>query len=73
MYSVSQIQCTYHLVECTKEHNVERRNKCEEFPCEKMSGMLERSKAYRKRCKEICADEEYDMLKKAFFDKENNL
>ena len=35
--------------------------------------MLERSKAYQKRCKEVCTDAEYDMLEKAFFDKENNL
>lgn len=65
--------CTYHLVECTKEHNVEKCNQCAEFPCGKISSMLERSKAYQKRCKEVCSDAEYKMLSKAFFDKENNL
>lgn len=35
--------------------------------------MLECSKEYQKRCKEVCPDVEYEMLKKAFFDKENNL
>ncbi len=28
---------------------------------------------YQKRCQEVCSDAEYDMLEKAFFDKENNL
>ena len=28
---------------------------------------------YQKRCQEVCLDAEYDMLEKAFFDKENNL
>ena len=65
--------CTYHLVECTKEHNVVKCNQCAEFPCERISNMLERSKEYQKRCKEVCSDVEYDMLEKAFFDKESNL
>jgi len=60
-------------VECTKEHHVEKCNQCKEFPCGKINDMLERSQAYRKRCKEVCSDEEYDKLEKAFFDKENNL
>ncbi len=69
----SHKQCTYHLVECTKEHNVDKCNQCVEFPCEKIDRMLERSKEYQKRCKVVCSDAEYDMLEKAFFDKENNL
>lgn len=35
--------------------------------------MLERSKKYQKKCKEVCFEEEYMALEKAFFDKENNL
>lgn len=69
----SHKQCTYHLVECTKEHNVDKCNQCVEFPCEKIDHMLERSKEYQKRCKVVCSDAEYDMLEKAFFNKENNL
>lgn len=69
----SHKQCTYHLVECTKEHNVDKCNQCAEFPCGKISSMLERSKEYQKRCKDVCTDAEYDMLEKAFFNKENNL
>ena len=57
----------------TKEHNVDKCNQCAEFPCEKISSMLERSKEYQKRCNEVCTDAEYEMLEKAFFDKENNL
>ncbi len=66
-------ECTYRLVECTKEHNVEKCNQCADFPCEKIDDMLKRSEAYQKKCKEVCSDEEYDKLEKAFFDKVNNL
>ena len=43
------------------------------FPCAKINDMLERSRGYQQHCKEVCTKEEYVMLKKAFFDKENNL
>lgn len=58
-------------IQCTKEHNVDKCDQCAEFPCEKISSMLERSKEYQKCCKEVCSDVEYEMLEKAFFDKEN--
>lgn len=69
----SHKECTYQLVECTKLHNVEKCNQCKLFPCNKISDMLKRSREYQKKCKEICSAEEYAMLEKAFFDKENNL
>ncbi|MCD7857053.1 MAG: DUF3795 domain-containing protein [Clostridiales bacterium] len=69
----SRKQCTYQLVDCTEAHKVEKCNQCAEFPCEKIHRMLVRSAAYQKRCKEVCSGPEYDMLEKAFFDKENNL
>lgn len=69
----SHKECTYHLVECVKEHNVEKCGQCAEFPCRKISDMLERSKAYEIKCREVCSEEELEMLTKAFFNKENNL
>ena len=66
-------QCTYQLVDCIKEHGVDKCNQCTEFPCNKINDMLKRSEEYRKKCKNICTDDEYTALKKAFFDKENNL
>ena len=69
----SHKQCTYQLVECTKQHRVKKCNQCREFPCTKIRDMLERSAEYKSRCKEVCSEEEYRVLEKAFFDKENNL
>lgn len=65
--------CTYGLVDCTKKHNVEKCNQCKEFPCDKIMDMLGHSKEYQRKCKEVCSEEEYIALEKAFFDKENNL
>ena len=69
----SHKQCTYQLVACTKEHNVDKCNQCSKFPCDKIRDMLKRSADYQQRCMEVCSEEEYIMLKNAFFDKENNL
>lgn len=65
--------CTYGLVACTEKHGVEKCNQYKEFPCEKIMEMLNRSKKYQKKCKEVCSEEEYMALEKAFFDKEDNL
>lgn len=70
---LSHKKCTYELEECTKNHNVEKCNQCDNFPCDKINVMLSRSKEYKNICKEICSSEEYQMLEKAFFEKEENL
>lgn len=43
--------CTYGLVDCTEKHEVEKCNQCNEFPCDKITDMLERSKNYQKSVK----------------------
>lgn len=62
----SHKQCTYNLVECIKEHNVEKCSQCSEFPCLKISDMLKRSEEYQKKCMEVCTAQEYNSLAKAF-------
>lgn len=69
----SHKNCTYHLVECTLAHNVEKCSNCLQFPCERIDELLSRSAAYQKRCAEVCSAEEYSVLEKAFFHKEENL
>lgn len=69
----SHKRCTYQLVECVREHQTEKCNQCHEFPCEKIDNMLRRSSEYKKIVKTICSPEEYSMLEKAFFNKEENL
>lgn len=69
----SDKQCTYHLVECTKKHGVAKCNQCQQFPCSKIKDMLQRSAQYEKKCRKVCTPEEYQMLRTAFFNKEENL
>lgn len=69
----SHKQCTYQLVECIKENNVEKCNQCSKFLCDKIANMLERSAKYKAKCKDVCSEEEYRMLEASFFNKEENL
>ncbi len=69
----SHKNCTYGLVECIRRHGVEKCNQCSEFPCGKINAMLERSAASQQKCREVCTAQEYAMLEKAFFNKEDNL
>lgn len=69
----SHKQCTYQLVECTKNHQVSKCNQCAKFPCGKIEDMLRRSAEYQRRCREVCSEQEYIALEKAFFNKESNL
>lgn len=69
----SHKQCTYKLVECIQEQNVNKCNQCNQYPCEKIMNMLKHSEEYKEICKAKCTQEEYDILEKAFFNKEINL
>lgn len=69
----SHKSCTYGLVACTRKHSVEKCNQCKEFPCDKITDMLNRSKVYKEQCEKICTTEEYQILKDSFFNKEENL
>ena len=69
----SHKECTYHLVECIKEHNISKCNQCREFPCDKITKMLTKTKTDQEHCKQICSEEEYRKLERAFFKKGENL
>lgn len=69
----SHKQCTYQLVDCIKEHKVEKCNQCPDYPCEKICSMLTRSDIYKAKCLDVCTEEEYRLLESAFFKKEENL
>lgn len=69
----SHKNCTYHLVECIKEHNVQKCSQCSDFPCIKISDMLQKSDKYQKTAKAVCSKDEYMQLEAAFFTKRENL
>ena len=69
----SHKSCGYGLIDCLKERNIQKCNQCDDFPCDKINKMLQKTKEYENRCRELCSDTEFMILKKAFFEKEANL
>ena len=65
--------CRYKVVKCTMEHGVETCGKCPEYPCGNIKECLEVTKSFEPMCKKMCTDEEYEIMRKAFFEKEKNL
>jgi len=61
------------IVNCLNERNLQKCNKCIEFPCEKIYTLIQSNKETALKCKEVCSDSEYEILHKAFFEKEENL
>jgi hypothetical protein len=69
----SRKSCGYGLIDCIKEHDIQKCNQCSEFPCNKINEMLKTTNETRTKCKEVCSESEFKILSKAFFEKEINI
>ena len=65
--------CSFGIIDCLKKHGISKCSQCLEFPCEKISKLLEDSKQTQERCRKECSKAEYLVLHRAFFCKETNL
>ncbi len=69
----SHKECTYGLVGCAQAYGVDKCNQCGGVPCEKLRGMLGKSRKTQETCRRVCTPAEYAVLERAFFHKEENL
>lgn len=65
--------CRYRVIQCTKKQNIEHCGQCLQFPCGNMKECFEVTKSFEPFCRQVCTDEEYASISKAFFEKEKNL
>ena len=63
--------CPHGIIECI--NTVQKCGQCSDLPCDIIDKMLEKTKHNELRCRELCSDAEFMILKKAFFEKEVNL
>lgn len=67
-------KCSFMILPCTKEHEVEQCRECSLFECKKVRDMYRRSYEKREQCRAACeSEEEFQMLVRAFYDKEKNM
>ena len=65
--------CRYKVVECCSGKGIATCAECEDYPCRNMKECFEVTASFEPKCRQVCTEDEYDMLKKAFFEKEKNL
>ncbi|HHT77755.1 MAG TPA: DUF3795 domain-containing protein [Clostridiaceae bacterium] len=65
--------CRYKIVKCVRENNICNCGQCSQYPCENIKNCFEVTQSFEPFCREVCTIDEYNMLKKAFFEKKENL
>lgn len=67
-------RCAFMILPCMREHDVNVCKECTKYPCERIGDMLRSSAIKAEECRAHCEDdEEWRMLKRAFYEKEKNL
>jgi hypothetical protein len=65
--------CRYNVIQCTTKRKISDCGKCPEYPCANIAECFEVTKSFAPMCRKVCTEEEYETLKKAFFEKKENL
>ncbi len=65
--------CRYKVIRCCEEHGVSNCGECNLYPCDNIKECFEVTASFIPKVKEVCTDEEFEILKKAFFEKKENL
>lgn len=65
--------CRYNIAACCAERGIHSCAECAEFPCETLQEYFIITESFEPRCRQVCTAEEYRLLKKAFFEKAENL
>ena len=65
--------CEYGIKECCEEKQIENCGCCEEYPCSKNKVAFEKNELDIKKCRNLLSDKDFEMFKKAYFSKKENL
>ena len=65
--------CRYKANRCCFERKIRTCGECGEYPCETMKDCFKVTMSFEPACREACTTEEYEQMRKAFFEKEKNL
>lgn len=65
--------CRYGVAACAGARELENCGLCPEYPCSRISAMLEQSQKYARQCRVIFSAQDFALLESAFFEKAKNL
>lgn len=65
--------CRYQVVKCVRERHIDHCGQCVDYPCSNISKCFAVTHSFEPRCRQVCTPEEYETMRRAFFEKEQNL
>ena len=65
--------CRYRVIKCCVDRGIKTCGECTEYPCDNIKECFAVTKSFEPMCQQVCTDNEYKRLVKAFFEKEKNL
>ena len=65
--------CRYRVAGCCADRGIRSCSQCTLFPCARMEECFAVTESFEPQCREACTAEEYEQLRRAFFEKERNL
>ena len=65
--------CRYQVITCCAEKGIKTCAECAEYPCRNMQDCFAVTASFEPMCRRVRTGEEYEQLKRAFFEKELNL
>ena len=65
--------CRYNVIRCTTDKHIKHCGQCLKFPCDNIRECFKVTKSFEPFCKRVCTEEEYALMRKAYFEKEKNL
>ncbi len=66
--------CHYNDVRgCARERDVSNCGKCDVYPCDKLHLVFDKTHSYANKCRQTCDPQDYQILKRAFFEKKKRL
>lgn len=65
--------CRYRTVKCCQEKEIAHCGKCGAYPCGNLRDCFAVTESFIPNAQKACTEEEFEQLRKAFFEKEKNL
>lgn len=65
--------CRYRVVGCCAEIGIATCAECLSYPCKNLEECFAVTASFAPACRRVCTEDEYESLRKAFFEKERNL
>lgn len=65
--------CRYEIIKCVTSNEIANCGQCETYPCKKINETFDKTMTFESNCKKYCTNQEFEIMKKAFFEKRENL